>query len=103
MPELITTRKEQHIDLCATQDVEASDRGTGFAQLSFRPCTLPELDWNELDTNVELCGRSFSAPFIISGMTFGIERRTIRCALSELTLSPQLRRIPPRPRTGLVL
>ena len=86
MPELITTRKEQHIDLCATQDVEATDRGTGFAQLSFRPCTLPELDWNELDTNVELCGRSFAAPFIISGMTFGIERSDVingnlaRCA-----------------------
>ncbi len=86
MPEPIATRKEQHIDLCASQDVEATDGGTGFAQLSFCPRTLPELDWHELDTRATLCGRSFAAPFIISGMTFGVERGAIinrnlaRCA-----------------------
>lgn len=86
MPELIATRKEQHIDLCANRDVEAADRDTGFASLSFCPCTLPELDWHELDTRAELWGHTFAAPFIISGMTFGVERAAIinrnlaRCA-----------------------
>ena len=86
MPELISTRKKQHIDLCATHDVEATDRSTGFERLNFCPRTLPELDWHDLDTRAELCGRTFAAPFVISGMTFGIARSEVinhnlaRCA-----------------------
>ena len=74
MNELTATRKEQHIDICANNDVEATDRGTGFEQFSFLPRTLPELDWDELDIRATLCGRSFAAPYVISGMTFGVER-----------------------------
>ena len=74
MPALITQRKNDHLDLCAKQDVEATDRSTGFERLSFQPRTLPELDWDELDTHVTLLGRCFAAPFMISGMTFGVER-----------------------------
>lgn len=68
------TRKAQHIALCADNDVEATDHSTGFERLCFLPRTLPELDWDELDTRTVLCGRSFAAPFVISGMTFGVER-----------------------------
>ncbi len=76
MPELITARKEQHIDLCINRDVEASEHNTGFEQVCFLPRTLPELAWDDLNIHTKMWGRTFSAPFIISGMTFGIERST---------------------------
>ncbi len=67
-------RKDQHIELCRQQDVEASDRFTGFEQLSLRPETLPLVDPSELDTQVAFLGRTFAAPMLITGMTGGISK-----------------------------
>lgn len=73
----IEQRKNQHIDLCAGQDVEDKDRDTGFNMLSFRPCALPELDWQQLDTSVNVWGQVFDAPLLISGMTFGVDKSEV--------------------------
>ena len=70
---LIKLRKNQHIDICQREDVEASDRFTGFSRLSFLPSALPELDERELDVSCSLLGRKFSFPFFITGMTGGVE------------------------------
>lgn len=67
-------RKEQHIHICATQDVEASDRYTGFGDLRLVPKALPELSWHELDTQTRFLGQRFSYPIVITGMTGGVER-----------------------------
>lgn len=67
-------RKNQHIHICASQDVEASDRYTGFADVILRPSALPELAWSELDTSTHFLGRRFAAPVLITGMTGGVER-----------------------------
>ena len=69
---IIEQRKNQHIDLCAERDVEAKDRDTGFDSLTFMPCALPELDWQQLDTSTKVWGRVFDVPLLISGMTFGV-------------------------------
>lgn len=67
-------RKGQHIHICATMDVEASDRYTGFSDLTLVPQALPELAWGELDTRARFLGRDFPYPLLITGMTGGIER-----------------------------
>lgn len=67
-------RKEQHIHICATMDVEAADRYTGFTDLKLVPKALPELSWHELDTQTRFLGHRFSYPILITGMTGGIER-----------------------------
>ena len=67
-------RKDQHIELCAHQDVEASDRFTGFSRLNFIPEALPLIDQADLDLQCKFLGRTFSAPLLITGMTGGIHK-----------------------------
>ena len=81
-------RKEQHIAICQTTDVEASDRFTGFAELSFTPVALPELNYDEISTTSQFLDRSFALPILITGMTGGtpqgseINRRLAHAASS---------------------
>ncbi len=65
-------RKGQHITLCATQDVEASDRYTGFSDIALRPKALPEMAWDDVDTSTTFLGRKIPYPILITGMTGGI-------------------------------
>ncbi len=67
-------RKMDHIKLCTESDVEASDRYTGFEYFHLLPKALPELNWDELDSQVTFLHKDFSCPFLITGMTGGIER-----------------------------
>lgn len=67
-------RKSQHIEICANQDVEASDKFSGFNRVSFIPDALPELSLAQIDTRSTLLNRVFSYPIMIAGMTGGIEK-----------------------------
>lgn len=67
-------RKDQHIEICRSQDVEAEGRYTGFQDLSFLPEALPLFDHTELDTSVRFLGRDFALPILITGMTGGIAK-----------------------------
>ena len=69
-------RKIQHIQLCQSEDIEASDKFTGFSELSFIPEALPDLDFDALDTRSNLLGKQFSYPILITGMTGGVDLGT---------------------------
>lgn len=71
---LTLVRKNQHISLCSSVDVEAKDRFTGFSEVILKPQALPELDWEELNTKTSFLGHHFSYPIMITGMTGGLER-----------------------------
>lgn len=71
---LTLVRKSQHIALCETEDVEAKDRYTGLDHVLLRPRALPEMALSELDTRVTFLGKTFARPFLITGMTGGLER-----------------------------
>ncbi len=71
---LAALRKEQHIDLCLSRDVEAHSRSAGFEDVFLRPRALPELSWAGLDTRTKFLGRSFALPLMITGMTGGVAR-----------------------------
>lgn len=67
-------RKEQHISICATEDIEGTKRDHGFERVTLPRVALPELAWDEIDTSREFLGQVFGAPLLITGMTGGIEK-----------------------------
>lgn len=73
---LTKVRKDQHIEICRSQDVESQDRFTGFSRLSFQPKALPELDYDDISAECKFLGRRFGAPILITGMTGGLEKGT---------------------------
>ncbi|MDE3268810.1 MAG: type 2 isopentenyl-diphosphate Delta-isomerase [Pseudomonadota bacterium] len=81
-------RKQQHISVCANENVETGDNFTGFSDVALLPCTLPELNWSDIDVRMRFLQHQFNAPLMIAGMTFGIEegdkinRRLATCAAS---------------------
>src|SRR3989338_4091890 len=67
-------RKNEHLDLCQREDVEASDRFTGFDAFSFLPHAISDIAMKELDTQSTFLGHRFASPFLITGMTGGVSQ-----------------------------
>ena len=65
-------RKLSHIEICATENIEGTT-DNGFSNVRLPLCSIPELDWQDIDTSTHYLGRRFSLPFLITGMTGGME------------------------------
>ena len=70
--EKMLQRKEEHISICQKENVES--HALPFASLRIRPEALPEISLDEVSLSRNFLNRSFSLPFLITGMTGGIER-----------------------------
>ena len=66
---MIEKRKNDHIEICLSKDVNASHNYWDDIELVHR--ALPEVDFDDIDLTVELFGIELNAPIIISGMTGG--------------------------------
>jgi isopentenyl-diphosphate Delta-isomerase len=71
---LTSIRKNQHIDICRSHDVEAKNKYTGFAKIQFHHSALPEIDIDKINYKTTVLGKTFSYPILITGMTGGIEK-----------------------------
>jgi isopentenyl-diphosphate delta-isomerase len=69
---VITTRKEEHLDLCVKRDVSASG-AAGWDDVILPHSALPDVDFSEIVLETEFLGAKFSAPILISSMTGGSE------------------------------
>ncbi len=67
-------RKDSHLDLCASEDVEPAQNSTLFECVHLIHCAMPELSMDELEFSAELFGKSLRYPLVITGMTGGTER-----------------------------
>jgi isopentenyl-diphosphate delta-isomerase len=82
-------RKSQHITLCATADVEHSQKDNGFSSFRLPVIALPESSWDSVSTETMLLNQKFGAPIIITGMTGGvaqasmINERLAQCAITH--------------------
>ncbi|MFX1518619.1 MAG: type 2 isopentenyl-diphosphate Delta-isomerase [Promethearchaeota archaeon] len=69
--QVTASRKLDHIKICLNNDVQAKNKTTGFEDVDFIHCALPELDLASINIKNKLFGHEFTVPIIISAMTGG--------------------------------
>lgn len=69
-----TSRKDAHLDLCATGDVEPRENDTLFGCVRLVHCALPELAVSDVSLQTPFFGKTLRAPLLITGMTGGTDR-----------------------------
>jgi isopentenyl-diphosphate delta-isomerase len=70
-------RKDDHILINLEKNVQFPNLTTGLEHYRFIHEALPELDIDEVDTTVNLFGKTLKTPILISSMTGGSERAEI--------------------------
>ncbi len=64
-----SSRKLDHLRICAEDDVESGD--AGFGDIRFVHNALPECDMAKIDVHTRFLNHTFSSPLFISAMTGG--------------------------------
>lgn len=78
-------RKKDHINIAAR--LEDSPFTTGFEDVQLIHDSVPELDFDDIDTKIELFGKTLDYPIIINAMTGGIEEALeFNRSLAEVSL-----------------
>ncbi|MGZ3460346.1 MAG: type 2 isopentenyl-diphosphate Delta-isomerase [Archangium sp.] len=72
--EATAKRKDAHLDLCATGDVEPAENSTLLECVRLVHCAMPEMAVDEVDLSTEFLGKRLRYPLLITGMTGGTER-----------------------------
>jgi hydroxymethylglutaryl-CoA reductase len=72
MPDGISQRKVEHLDVCLNEDVEASK--TLFDAVRFVHDSLPELAVEDVQFGTTLFGKALALPLLVTGMTGGADR-----------------------------
>ena len=67
------SRKVDHVKINLEKDVQFPNLTTGLENYRFLHRALPELNLSEVDSTVELFGKTLAAPLLISSMTGGAE------------------------------
>lgn len=70
---LISQRKTDHINLCASGEVEFREKGTLLDQVQLVHDALPDRHLDEIDLTTPMFGKRLKAPVIISAMTGGTD------------------------------
>ncbi|MBM3308897.1 MAG: type 2 isopentenyl-diphosphate Delta-isomerase, partial [Candidatus Altiarchaeales archaeon] len=71
---MIAERKEDHLDICMREKVEARKTGLDEIRLSYE--ALPELDFEKINTEVKFLGKKLKFPVVINAMTGGTRSAT---------------------------
>jgi isopentenyl-diphosphate delta-isomerase len=75
--ETTARRKDSHLDLCATGEVEPAENSTLLECVRLVHCAMPELDVEEVDLSTEFLGKRLRYPLLVTGMTGGTERARV--------------------------
>ena len=67
---MISDRKLEHLEICKNNDVTHT-KTTGFEDITLIHRSLPEVDFNEIDTSIEFMGKTLDVPLIITAITGG--------------------------------
>lgn len=75
MPDETTAkRKDEHLDLCATEEVAPKENSTLLDCVRLVHSAMPELAESDIDLSTTLFGKKLKAPILVTGMTGGTER-----------------------------
>ncbi|MBF5042590.1 type 2 isopentenyl-diphosphate Delta-isomerase [Aggregicoccus sp. 17bor-14] len=72
--ETTARRKDAHLDLCASGDVEPAQNRTLLECVHLVHCAMPEMAVEDVDLSTEFLGKRLRSPLLITGMTGGTER-----------------------------
>jgi isopentenyl-diphosphate delta-isomerase len=64
-------RKNDHLDICLRENVQARKITTGFEDLHLVHNALPEINLKDIDTSTTVFNHRFTAPIIVEAMTGG--------------------------------
>jgi isopentenyl-diphosphate Delta-isomerase len=67
-------RKNDHLELCATDDVAFQNKTTLFEQVTLVHDALPELAMSDIDLSTSVVGKTLRAPLFIAAMTGGVSK-----------------------------
>lgn len=70
----ISSRKADHLDLCATDAVAFKGKSTLLEEVELVHDALPELAVADVDLTTSFVGRTLRAPVVIAAMTGGVDR-----------------------------
>ena len=69
----IHSRKEDHVMLTVTRDVQVKGLDNGFQEFEIVPTAIPDINFSDISIETTFLGRTFSAPLLIAGMTGGYD------------------------------
>jgi len=64
-------RKDDHLDICLRENVQARRVTTGFEEIHLLHRALPEINLDEVNLSTKVFNHKFSAPLIVESMTGG--------------------------------
>ncbi|TQF14080.1 type 2 isopentenyl-diphosphate Delta-isomerase [Myxococcus llanfairpwllgwyngyllgogerychwyrndrobwllllantysiliogogogochensis] len=72
--DITARRKDAHLDLCATGDVEPGGNSTLLEHVHLVHCAMPEMAVEDVDLSTPFLGKQLRHPLLVTGMTGGTER-----------------------------
>jgi isopentenyl-diphosphate delta-isomerase len=85
MPSPTASRKKDHVDLCVNEHVTFRQKTSGFERISFVHNALPEMDFEEVKTEMTFLEKRVAMPLMVSCMTGGYaEAERINRELAEV-------------------
>ena len=73
-PPFTVNRKNEHIQICLSENVNFSGITNGFENWKFKHCAMPELDFSEINISTSWLDKAMKSPFLVSSMTGGSEQ-----------------------------
>jgi len=84
LPNQIEERKNDHIQICLEENVQARRTTTGFEDVFLVHKALPEIEREKINLSTFVFNHKFSAPLIVGAMTGGIAKAAkINAAIAE--------------------
>lgn len=74
LSETTENRKNEHIEICLQENVNAVGITSGFENYKFRHNALPEIDFADIQLHSRFLNKIIQAPFLISSMTGGTKK-----------------------------